>query len=125
MNKGRSFVVLADGSIIPWEDYTHSPRVNADISDLNASNGNSDLAPTTGSMMKKTPMNIVIPRKTSEAFKKQMTRTHLHYGRSNTVDSINVRDFLEPSIGSMNRRKQVNEDDYLRECTSFNLKRWK
>jgi hypothetical protein len=125
MNRGRSFVVLPDGNIIPWEEYTHTPRVTTTLSDLDEHENKSDLAPTAGSIMKKPPMNIIIPRKTSESFRRHMGRTQLHYGRNNTVDSINVRDFLEPTIGKMNRRKPLNAEDYIHECTSFNIKRWK
>ncbi len=109
MESGRSYVVLKDCSIVPWEHYTSSTRVSI---------GNSD----TGKMCTKQPMNVIIPRKTSEYIKKQTIRGSTNTGRANTVDSINILDFLDQTTGStmLNRRKTRT---YHNEG-SFNIKMW-
>ena len=125
MNTGRSYVVMPDGSLIPWEEYTQTPRVRGDLSELTNANEDSGIAPTSASIMKKPPMNIVIPRKTSEAFKRHLMRPHHQYGRTNNVDSINVRDFLEPTIGLLTRKKTLSDEEMIRDSNSFNIRRWK
>ncbi len=109
MESGRSYVVLRDCSIVPWEHYTSSTRVSI---------GNSD----TNKMCTKQPMNVIIPRKTSEYIKKQTTRGSPNTGRANNVDSINILDFLDQTTGStmLNRRRTRT---YYNEG-SFNIKMW-
>jgi hypothetical protein len=118
MEQGRSYVILRDCSILPWEEYTSSTRLPLGTI--------LQTGPSTTGACLKAPMNLIVPRKTSEHIKKQMSRPLGMNGRTNTADSMNIRDFLEPTSGSMiSRRRQKSDAEILAHATSYNIRRWK
>lgn len=106
MDSGRSFTVRADGTLAPVYK-----NVDAE-SDRNLSGLN-----------KKAPMNVIISRGTSEAFKK-----HLKYPVGRTVlnninDSMNIRDFLEYGSSSDGGRRSKGEHNGSN--NTYDVKKWR
>jgi sRNA-binding regulator protein Hfq len=111
---GRAFVVLEDGCIQAWDEYSLS----------------------TGSGMKqnifpKHAMSVVLPQKTLDVLADQMNPSHGYFiqrGYSSN-DSFNIRCFVEPGIRksfdpSDYTRKQ-KKNDILKNYRCFDIKRWK
>ncbi len=116
-NTGRAFVVLEDGNIHTWEEYSTF----------------------TGNGMKqnifpKHDMSLVIPKKTQDVFQEHMQKHHSVYHQK-THDSFNIRCYTEPGIRKSFGNKQpppsfaYQDDAMLKEkfynYRCFDIKRWK
>ena len=108
---GRVVVVLDDGCIQSWEDYTKSQ----------------------GSSIKKNifprhDMSVVIPKRTSDAFRQQMN-AHLYYtgpSNGNSHDSFNIRCHLEPGVIHLKKNKNPhNDQEYTNRFKTLDIRKWK
>lgn len=116
-NSGRAFVVLEDGNIHTWEEY----------STFTGNGMRQNIFP-------KHDMSLVIPKKTQDVFHDHMQKHHAVYYQRNH-DSFNIRCYTEPGIrksfGNSHPSSFAFQGDealqrekfYNYRC--FDIKRWK
>lgn len=118
-NNGRAFVVLEDGEIRTWEEYS-------------TFSGNS----MQQNIFPKHEMSLVFPKKTTDTFRDHFNHTGVYQKSSHTNDSFNIRCYTEPGIRksfgdhqSPPNRSLPAEESLLREkfynYRCFDIKRWK
>jgi hypothetical protein len=117
--EGRSFVVLKDCSIVTWEEYSGCRRVSPTTTEQPEQQSHNDKS------MALKQMNVIVPRKVSEYFKRETKRPTGFTGRTNTIDSINLRDYLDPSAAPPSGRRFRSEEEIIYTANSWNLKKWR
>jgi hypothetical protein len=113
-NTGRAFVVFEDGNLHTWEEYSVSTGLGMKLN-----------------MFPKNEMSLVMPQKTIDKFRDQLSDNHVYYSQkvSHSSDSFNIRAHLAPGMRKSEelrptRRKQENIDKFYN-YRCFDVKRWK